>query len=252
MQLFEDPCVEKEVDIRKRVLRDFNKKEEDFSSLREYNDYLEEVENIIFNLTNNIDIVETNKKIEQYKKENRELILKNKIKIGREELELDELIEEEKQFDEIRKKEFIKEELELKKKKIREKEALIDELMFSNADAKNIVNTFAQNTLAAKEELKQVPAPTRATQFSTGIKFTRQNLQTQSIQKLEDGPLYTYSAPAVEWEGPEIANWTNVATKGFLAHMKAASIEEYAGGYSAQIGCMRALQEASIGLFSVR
>lgn len=82
VQLFEDPMVEKEVDIRKRVLRDYNKKEEDFNSLREYNDYLEEIETIVYNLTNNIDIVETNKRIEQYKKENKELIMKNKAKLG--------------------------------------------------------------------------------------------------------------------------------------------------------------------------
>lgn len=83
VQLFEDPMVEKEIDIRKRVLKDYNKKEEDFATLREYNDYLEEIETIVYNLTNNIDIVNTNKKIEQYKRENKELIMKNKAKIGK-------------------------------------------------------------------------------------------------------------------------------------------------------------------------
>lgn len=74
--------VEKEIDIRKRVLKDFNKKEEDFATLREYNDYLEEIETIVYNLTNNIDIVGTNKRIEQYKKDNKDIIMKNKVKIG--------------------------------------------------------------------------------------------------------------------------------------------------------------------------
>lgn len=75
--------VEKEIDIRKRVLKDYNKKEEDFATLREYNDYLEEIETIIYNLTNNIDVVNTNKRIEQYKKDNKEIIMKNKVKIGK-------------------------------------------------------------------------------------------------------------------------------------------------------------------------
>lgn len=104
VQLFEDPIVEKEVDIRKRVLRDFNKKEEDFSTLFDYNNYLEEVEAIIYNLTNDIEIVDTNKRIEQYKKENREMILKNKTKLGREEYELEEILELEKQQEEVRRK----------------------------------------------------------------------------------------------------------------------------------------------------
>ncbi|VEN55149.1 unnamed protein product [Callosobruchus maculatus] len=107
VQLFEDATVEKEVDIRKRVLRDFNKKEEDFTTLKEYNDYLEEVESIIFNLTNNIDVVNTNKRIEQYKRDNKEQIMKNKGKLGRDEYELEEILELEKQMEEQRKKRFI-------------------------------------------------------------------------------------------------------------------------------------------------
>ena len=33
-QLFEDANIDKEVDIRKRILKDYNKKEEDFETLR--------------------------------------------------------------------------------------------------------------------------------------------------------------------------------------------------------------------------
>lgn len=63
-------------------MKDYNKKEEDFSTLKEFNDYLEEIETIVYNLTNNIDIVGTNKKIEQYKRDNKEIIMKNKTRAG--------------------------------------------------------------------------------------------------------------------------------------------------------------------------
>ena len=66
LQLFEDSIVEKDVDIRKRILKDFNKKEEDFETLNEYNDYLEFVETIIYNLTNNINVESTKKKIGEF------------------------------------------------------------------------------------------------------------------------------------------------------------------------------------------
>ena len=46
LQTFEDTVVEREVDLRKRIAKTFNKSEEDFSSLKVYNDYLEELENI--------------------------------------------------------------------------------------------------------------------------------------------------------------------------------------------------------------
>ena len=64
VQQFEDDYVEKDVNIRKKVLKEYvlnslhhyqlkslfyysyNKREEDFNTLEEYNDYLEEVEHI--------------------------------------------------------------------------------------------------------------------------------------------------------------------------------------------------------------
>ncbi|XP_033125954.1 CDK-activating kinase assembly factor MAT1-like [Anneissia japonica] len=46
LQQFEDSAIEKDVDIRKRILKDFNKQEDDFEDLRLYNDYLEMVETI--------------------------------------------------------------------------------------------------------------------------------------------------------------------------------------------------------------
>jgi CDK-activating kinase assembly factor MAT1 len=243
--------IEKEVDIRKRVLRDFNKKEEDFSTLREYNDYLEEVETIIYNLTNNIDVIATNKKIEQYKKENKDLILKNKSKIGREEMELEELLEEEKHQEEIKKKELVRLEQEEKKKRLRDKEALIDELMFSNADAKNILETFAHNVQATKEDMKTVPI-VRATQFSTGIKFSRQRQQNfLPVPKIEEGPLYVYEAPRQPTDGPLPPAWSDLEEKGYVNHVECEKDEHRAGGYRASISCLRALQEALAGLYHV-
>uniref|UniRef100_A0A1B6M6R1 CDK-activating kinase assembly factor MAT1 n=1 Tax=Graphocephala atropunctata TaxID=36148 RepID=A0A1B6M6R1_9HEMI len=246
IQLFEDPVVEKEVDIRKRVLRDFNKKEDDFATLREYNDYLEEIETIIFNLCNNIEVVETNKRIEQYKKENKDIILKNKIKIGKEELELEELLEEEKHVDELRKRELIKEEQEIKKKKLKDKEALIDELMFSNADAKHILSTFAQNTIAAKEEEK--PLVAKASQFSTGIKFGRQNTGFTMLPKIEEAPPYVYIPAKVQLEGPNVPQWSELSN-GFIENTRAEALDQRAGGFTAKYACMRALQDSLDGLF---
>ncbi len=51
VQTFEDIQVEREVDIRKRVAKVFNRREDDFESLRDYNDYLNEVEDITFNVS---------------------------------------------------------------------------------------------------------------------------------------------------------------------------------------------------------
>lgn len=81
-------------------------KEEDFATIEEYNDYLEDIEYIVFNLCNNIDLLNTNKKIEAYKKENREIIMKNKNRLGREEYELEMELEREKMEEAHRRQEL--------------------------------------------------------------------------------------------------------------------------------------------------
>lgn len=157
VQMFEDPKVEKEVDIRRRILRDYNRKEEDFASVELYNDYLEEIETIVFNLVNNVDLLNTNKKIEAYKKENRDLIAKNKNRLGREEYELECELEREKMAETQRKQELANIEVETKKKKLEEKEALIDELMTSYENASAIVDVYAKKVEQVDEEAKTLP-----------------------------------------------------------------------------------------------
>ncbi|CAH4036431.1 CDK-activating kinase assembly factor MAT1 [Pieris brassicae] len=248
VQLFEDSMVEKEIDIRKRILKDFNKKEEDFATLRDYNDYLEDIESIIFNLVNNIDIINTNKKIDQYKKDNKELIMKNKAKIGREELELEEILEIEKQMEDLRRTEVLRIDQEAKKQKIREKEALIDELMFADGDAKDILNTFSQSLANKQEEIVPVSVP-KVTHFSSGVKFTRGSGQ-QPLPIIEEGPLYKYEPLAIPDRcGPDTPSIKEIISKGYLQHVRAENETEKAGGYKSTLPCLRALQDALAGLY---
>jgi CDK-activating kinase assembly factor MAT1 len=76
-QTFEDIKVEREVDIRRRVAEVFNRREDDFETLLDYNNYLNEVEDVTFNLVNNIDVAETEKKLARYKEQNVQAIKRN-------------------------------------------------------------------------------------------------------------------------------------------------------------------------------
>ncbi|KXL48272.1 hypothetical protein M433DRAFT_97619 [Acidomyces richmondensis BFW] len=64
---FEDLHVEREIDIRQKVAAVFNKREDEFESLRAWNDYLNEVEDITFNLVHGIDVEETNRRFDEYR-----------------------------------------------------------------------------------------------------------------------------------------------------------------------------------------
>lgn len=59
----------------------YNLKREDFPTLRDYNDYLERVENIVMNLTYDIDVEETEMEVNRFKEEYSELIERNKRKV---------------------------------------------------------------------------------------------------------------------------------------------------------------------------
>ncbi|KKA30579.1 hypothetical protein TD95_001105 [Thielaviopsis punctulata] len=52
---FNDLTIERECDIRKRVATVFNKVEDDFETLRDYNDYLERVEDLTADLVSGVD-----------------------------------------------------------------------------------------------------------------------------------------------------------------------------------------------------
>eukprot|EP00088_Acartia_fossae_P013910 TRINITY_DN17379_c0_g1_i1.p1 TRINITY_DN17379_c0_g1~~TRINITY_DN17379_c0_g1_i1.p1 ORF type:complete len:316 (+),score=66.16 TRINITY_DN17379_c0_g1_i1:32-949(+) len=237
LQLFEDANIDKEVDIRRRILRDFNKQREDFGSLRDYNDYLEMVEDIIFNLANNIDIIETNKKIQAYKDVNKEQIVRNRLRGNAEALELEDLLAEEaKTREKVTKEEKLLEDLE-KAAKIRNKEKLIDDLMFGEEDANKILDQHREEV--KKQEINKV-----VFNATTGNDKTARTV----VNAPEDDP-YVYEDLDQDFMGPLPPKFQCLQTEGYTKHIRAANKTERAGGYVEDIGCLRAIQEAMAGLY---
>ncbi|XP_064921902.1 CDK-activating kinase assembly factor MAT1 isoform X5 [Columba livia] len=233
VQLFEDPAVDKEVEIRKKVLKIYNKREDDFPSLTEYNDFLEEIEEIVFNLTNNVDLENTKRKMELYQKDNKEVIQKNKIKLSpqvpfcltalqplcaqpgalqgvvvtkvqhpafglielhpigispffqsiqiplqsppafqqtREQEELEEALEVERQENEQRRLLIQKEEQLQQMIKRKNKQALLDDLESSNLPASLLLAQHKDRPTQLEMQLEK-PKPVKPVTFSTGIKM---------------------------------------------------------------------------------
>ncbi len=82
---FGDLGVEREVDIRRRVAAVFNQAEDDFESLRAFNDYLQMVEDLTFDLVRGSDPkrLKAEAELQQWEAENRAQIERNR-KAGRE------------------------------------------------------------------------------------------------------------------------------------------------------------------------
>ncbi|KAJ1656375.1 TFIIH/NER complex subunit [Dispira simplex] len=143
MQTFEDLQVEKELQIRKRISRYFNKRREDFKSLRQYNDYLEEVENMTFNLIYGVDVQETEERIQRFAQENRDLIANNAARQQREERMQQHRRELERSEKEQQHQRYLQQLEEEEQAKRTERDQLIDQLASSKLPAKDIITQRA-------------------------------------------------------------------------------------------------------------
>ncbi|KAJ5173003.1 hypothetical protein N7492_005596 [Penicillium capsulatum] len=76
-QTFEDINVEREVDIRRRVMHILNRREDEFDSKRAFDDFLEQREEMIANLVCRIDVAQTEAQLQKYATENMQSIRTN-------------------------------------------------------------------------------------------------------------------------------------------------------------------------------
>eukprot|EP00112_Aurelia_sp_Birch-Aquarium-sp1_P012009 Seg2521.4 transcript_id=Seg2521.4/GoldUCD/mRNA.D3Y31 product="CDK-activating kinase assembly factor MAT1" protein_id=Seg2521.4/GoldUCD/D3Y31 len=245
IQQFENALVEKEVDIRKRIIKIFNKREEDFGAfdnpLRAYNDYLEEIEVIIFNLANKIDVEATKKKVEKYKKENETVIRKINSKISQEDERLKLQFEaEQKEADERRMK-FVLDEVNEKKAKNKEKDALIDDLIHANASANEVLARHQMTKLQLKKEEE------KKSMFFQGKSKSQNTVLSKAL--IKEAPLYRYEPLIMEQIGPEVPSNEVIIQQGFVKNIRQATASEKAAGYTESLACQRALNEAFNGLF---
>jgi CDK-activating kinase assembly factor MAT1 len=177
-QTFEDLSVEKEVAIRKRIAKEFNKRRDDFPDLRSYNDYLEEVEDITFNLINDLDIPQTEARIAAYRAENAALI---ELNIQRDEAYAQALREQEdaeRREREQRASQLRREEEEEREEREKEKRDIIDKLETSDKSAARLIAKSRANAL--KRSTARAAATT-VVQSSAKLLRTRAALDVRDV-----------------------------------------------------------------------
>ena len=154
-QVFEDIEIEREIDIRKKVFAIYNKTEEDFETLQDFNQYLESVEDIIFNLTNKIDYEETETKLIEYEKEHRIDIIERNI---RESQKNSDLIKYQEAKERLKQEKFrFQKQLEMEDLQYQkqQKEELLDSLSNSGASSEELIKQQKENMLKRATLRKQ-------------------------------------------------------------------------------------------------
>lgn len=249
VQVFEDPIVEKEIEIRRKVMRVYNMNEEDFTTTDEWNNYLEEIEEIVYNLTNDINRLEMEKKIENYERLHKNEIRKNYAKRSREQEELEKHLDAEVVRGLERQRIHREEEEQSKLTRERNKTSLIQDLMASEGDASLIVRSHAERlkeeqqreTQKKEQELALVQATLKAKEFSSGVKIGFSRMHNAPVQLTKE-ELYQYEPPKLSASLPAPA-WNELEADGYLNHVRRASPQAIAGGYTEHYACLRALQD---------
>ncbi|OJJ64020.1 hypothetical protein ASPSYDRAFT_141031 [Aspergillus sydowii CBS 593.65] len=116
-QTFEDINVEREVDIRRRVMTVLNRREEEFDSKLDWDNFLEQREEIIFNLVNKIDVAKTESDLQSYASENMRSIRANQALEAKEVTSFQERQSQEQELARLR-RQAAKEEYENERKEL--------------------------------------------------------------------------------------------------------------------------------------
>ena len=251
-QTFEDIQVEREVDIRKKVAAVFNRREDEFESIRDYNDYLNDVEDITFNLVNNIDIDETNKRFEAYQKANEKEILENASLAEQERMSFAAHQKAEREQARQRREAARREEAEEKREVEENRRDVLKRLASGQEDAEKVTKEGQQVTLkkrmdrqAAAERQRQLHAKDDASGNGSsnlvikGLKKARQKVEPEALVdpfgglNFSDGRKYYSLQEDYVWVGVQ-----ETKTDVLIG----------AGGYDVRAFTSRALCEAFAGL----
>jgi len=243
-QLFDDPMIERENFIRKRLSKTYNLQEDDFPCLRDFNDYLENIEEIIFKLMQEVDMEETETEIKRFKEQHQEKIERNRRRLNPDEIWINEMLNEE-----TRRSKRLKEEHSDDKSHgaMANPQAIIDELRDSDLPAEVVLDRQRkiqiEAEMAEKEEVQR-------------RKRDKMERQRRAQDVASFGPLrcsgqpYVHVVPIFALHGPKMPNAEEIEAKGYLQHVRQSTATALAGGYLSQVGCTRAIFEAHQDLFS--
>lgn len=251
-QIYDDPLIDKETFLRRKLRKIYNLKLDDFESLREFGDYQERFETVVYNLVFETDVTETNAEIAAFEEKHKEQIDRNKRRLDEDQKWIEDQLREEKQM-----KSRVAEHLETD---AREKEVasavtdtrkIMDELRDSNVAAEVILGRERKKQVEKEmeEKAEQEKRKQRNKEMLQTRKRAAENMSFNTVIRIA-GRAYVHQPLELVINGPPMPNSSQIESMGYLAHIRTASPDLIAGGYTSALGCSRALFEARIDLFA--
>jgi len=244
-QKFEDPKIEREVFHRRRLAKIFCLKEDEFPNARAYDDYLEKIENIVFNLVDGIDVEQTEAEIARFKEQNAEVIERNRKKPSADDLWIKKMLDEEAERQKRVSLELNNENTQAKKKTAEDMtKEVVEELKNGSLPAEVIVDR------RRKQQIEQEILSRDKEKEKKVIKLAhrKENVTFGSISA--SGHPYMHVLPKLHISGPPLPSLNEMETLGYLAHIPPTRKDKLAGGFTPGLGLTRYLFDARQDLFS--
>lgn len=240
-QTFEDLQVEREVDIRRRVATIFNRRQEEFLDLRSWNDYLENVETLTFNLLYNIEVPETEAKLAAYAAQNSDSISRNAALDSAEHENTEAALAAQKQAARVRREESMREDEEERQDRLREDREAQERI----AQGSTAKVTLKKSTARRKDGTKGPASSVNASASATPA-FEIQGLKPLAAPE----PIKAYEPFGGLRIRPEYFTQQRSYEHPWLDKAKTDSAI-VTGGYDVREYCARAMVEAfgGIGIF---
>lgn len=187
-QTFEDVTVEREVDVRKRIAKTFNKRRDDFDTLLEYNNYLEEVEEMTFNLVNGVDVAKTEAKLQTYELANKDLINTNAARAAAEMQAFAQATEAEREQHKLARELAAREMEEERREQEEVKKITLNALATGDKNAVKIIQDV-QLKRSSERKRRQAEEALRMKAVAEGRSLLKSSLLAGTRRKdVEDGP----------------------------------------------------------------
>lgn len=252
-QVFEDIKIEREIDLRKRIQSIYNKTEDDFDSLKDYNSYLEHVESLIYNLSEGVDVEKSQKEVDMYEADHKIEILEIAM---RESQKVADLATYQEAMERLRQEKLkIQRQMEAEDVEFQQqqKAELMEKLSASDANAEEIMkqqkNLQIKRSSQRKRQLQQITNNLDKQFLSGALKQGKGDEVAQTVpftpfcgdRDLHKG--YTYMGPI----GNDNVDVSGTYYDPFVNRL-AQNKEFLGGGWRLENVFERALDEAFLGL----
>ncbi|CAL2034025.1 unnamed protein product [Caenorhabditis brenneri] len=224
-QIYDDPLIDKETFLRRKLRKIYNLKQDDFATLKEFGDYQERFETLVYNLVFETDVSETNAEISAFEEKNKELIDRNKRRLDEDMKWIEDQLRDERAM-KLRISEHLETDAKEKENQtaVTDTRKIMDELRDSNVAAEVILDRERKKQIEKELEEKdeQEKRKKRNKEILQTRKRAAENMSFNTVIRIA-GRAYVHQPLELVINGPPMPSPKQIEDMGYLAHIRQAS-----------------------------